>query len=60
MLPPLDASAFELTLEQQFNLRNYGDAIKNLNKEQLEELATQVTRQNMILHNVLKNMIKNR
>jgi len=48
----------ELTLEQQFELKQMTEATKNMSREQALELLTQATRLIMIKTNVIQSLIQ--
>jgi hypothetical protein len=48
----------ELTLEQQFELKQMREAAKNMSREQALELLTQATRLIMIKTNVIQSLIQ--
>lgn len=50
---------YDLTLEQQFELKRMQDAAQAMTKEQAIELLIQAKRLLMIKTNVLKNLIEN-
>lgn len=54
----MDSSAFELTLEQQFQMRLMQESAEKLSREQMQELLIQTARLLMVKDNVIKNMIK--
>jgi hypothetical protein len=47
----------ELTLEQQFELKQMTEATKNMSREQALELLTQATRLIMIKTNVIRGLM---
>lgn len=54
----LDPNAFQLTLEQQFELRRCIDAAQALPRETAIELLIESTRQLMIYKNLCKKLMK--
>lgn len=58
MLPPLSKNAFELTLEQQLELRIMSDAVTRMDRETLEKMIIDAMRLNMINSNFIKNIGK--
>lgn len=54
----MDSSAFELTLEQQFQMRLMQESAEKLSREQMQELLIQTARLLMVKDNVIRNMIK--
>jgi len=53
-------AAMELTLEQQFNLKNYSNQLSGLSREQLETFFVELLRQKMLADNMLKTAFKSR
>jgi hypothetical protein len=49
----------DLTLEQQFQLRKFGDAADNASKQDLINLCTMLLRQNFMYNNTITNLVKN-
>jgi Phycobilisome degradation protein nblA len=49
---------FELSLEQQINLRIYEQQIKHLSREELESSLKDLIRQMMIKDNAIRNLMK--
>ena len=50
---------FELSLEQQFNVRAIELDIHNLSLDQMRELLVEMSRQLLVKDNVLRHLIKN-
>lgn len=48
----------ELSLEQQFKLKLYGEQVKGLTHEQSQEYLLEVMRQLMVKENLIKHLIK--
>ncbi|MFN6518868.1 MAG: NblA/ycf18 family protein [Nostoc sp. CreGUA01] len=48
----------ELTLEQQFRLKNLKDQVKNLSQEEAQEFLLEVLRQMMVKDNLVKHLLK--
>jgi chromatin segregation and condensation protein Rec8/ScpA/Scc1 (kleisin family) len=55
----MNPNAFELTLEQQFEMRRMVDAAEKMSQEQALELLVQASRLLMIKSNVLADLMKN-
>jgi chromatin segregation and condensation protein Rec8/ScpA/Scc1 (kleisin family) len=55
----MNPNAFELTLEQQFEMRRMVDAAEKMTQEQAVELLVQASRLLMIKSNVLADLMKN-
>lgn len=54
----MDSTAFELTLEQQFQIRLMEESAHNMSREQMIETLIQASRLLMVKDNVIRNMIK--
>lgn len=54
----MDSSAFELTLEQQFQMRLMAESAHNMSREQMIETLIQASRLLMVKDNVIRNMLK--
>lgn len=54
----MDTSAFELTLEQQFQMRLMEESAHNLSREEMQDLLIQTARILMVKDNVIRSMIK--
>jgi Phycobilisome degradation protein nblA len=54
----MDSSAFELTLEQQFQMRLMEESAHNLSREEMQDLLIQTARILMVKDNVIRSMIK--
>ena len=55
----MDSSCFELTLEQQFQMRLIEQSAQNMSREQMQEMLIQTSKLLMLKDNAIKNMIKN-
>jgi hypothetical protein len=49
---------FELSVEQEFQLRSFAIAIKRANAEQAQDMAVQIYRQMLLRDNAYKVMMK--
>jgi hypothetical protein len=58
MLPFLDPDVFNLTIEQQFKLEQIKIYVKQLGREELEQLVLDLTQHIDIKNNVMKTLIK--
>jgi hypothetical protein len=58
MLPFLDPDVFNLTIEQQFKLEQIKLYVKQLGREELEQLVLDLTQHIDIKNNVMKTLIK--
>ena len=47
-----------LSMEQQFNLRKYQDQVKDVSREELEDLFMEVMRQKMAQENVFRDIMR--
>ena len=54
----MDSTAFELTLEQQFQIRLMEESAHNMSREQMIETLIQASRLLMVKDNVIRNMLK--
>lgn len=54
----MDPSAFELTLEQQFQMRLMQASADNMSHEQAKDLLVQASRLLMIKDNVIRNLLR--
>ena len=50
--------SFDLSLEQQFNIRSFEHQIKDMSHEQTQEFLVNLYRQMMIQENSYKNLLK--
>jgi hypothetical protein len=55
----MNSNSFELSLEQQFEMRRMQDEVQNLSREQALSLLMQASRLLMLKDNVIRNLIKN-
>jgi hypothetical protein len=55
----IPSPVLDLTLEQEFQLRQISDAAKTASKADLTNLCTILLRQNFMYNNTLKNLVKN-
>jgi hypothetical protein len=54
----MDPKAYELSLEQQFQMRLMEESAQNMSREQALELLIQASRLLMLKDNVIKGLIK--
>jgi hypothetical protein len=47
-----------LSLEQMFSLRKYQEQLRDVSREELEELFIEIVRQKMAQENLFRDMIK--
>ncbi len=54
----MDPTAFELTLEQQFEMRRMHQEVQDMSHEQTLDLLLQVSRLLMVKDNVIRDLMK--
>ena len=54
----MNCESFELTLEQQFQMRLLEQSSEALSKEQMHEHLLQIARMLMVKDNIIRNLIK--
>lgn len=54
----MEPTSFELTLEQQFEMRRMQDAAHGMSREQALDLLVQASRLLMVKENIIRNLIK--
>ncbi len=54
----MDTSFFELTLEQQFQVRLIEDSAQNLTREQMADMLIQASRLLMLKDNAIRSLMK--
>jgi Phycobilisome degradation protein nblA len=54
----MDTTAFELSLEQELQMRIMEDSAQGLTKEEMLDLLMQTSRMLMIKDNLIRNMIR--
>jgi Phycobilisome degradation protein nblA len=52
------SKSFDLSLEQQFNVRSFEHQIKDMSHEQTQEFLVNLYRQMMLQENSYKNLLK--
>jgi acyl-CoA-binding protein len=57
-MKPLDVTAFELTLEQEFSMTVYEEQVKGLSQEQAQKFLLDVLQQLMVKDNVIRSLLK--
>lgn len=55
----IDPNVYQLTMEQQFNMKVYEDQVKNLSHDQAQDFLLELMRQIMIKDNVIRHLVKN-
>ena len=48
----------QLSLEQEFNLRRFSDQVRNLSREQAQDLLIELNKQMMIKDDLYKELLK--
>ncbi len=54
----MEGSSFELTLEQEFQMRMMEESTQNMTREQMQEVLIQAARLLMLKDNVIRNLVK--
>lgn len=54
----MDSSSFELTLEQQFQMRMMEQSAQQMTREQMQDLLIQSARLLMLKDNVIRDLLK--
>ena len=54
----MDSEAFQLTLEQQFQMRMMEESAHNMTHEQMVETLVQASRLLMVKDNMIRNLLK--
>jgi hypothetical protein len=54
----MDSSSFQLTLEQQFQMRLMEQSAQKMTREQMQDLLIQSARLLMLKDNVIRDLIK--
>jgi Phycobilisome degradation protein nblA len=54
----MEPTSFELTLEQQFEMRRMQSEVQHMSREQALDLLLQASRLLMLKDNVIRNLIK--
>lgn len=54
----MDGSSFELTIEQQFQMRLMEQSTQQMTREQMQDLLIQSARLLMLKDNVIRDLIK--
>jgi hypothetical protein len=55
----MNTGLFELTLEQQFQMRLMQESAQDLNREQMLDMLMQTSRLLMVKDNIIRDLIKN-
>lgn len=54
----MNPQSFELSLEQQFQIKMIEDSTDKMSREQMQDLLVQVSRLLMVKDNVIRNLMK--
>jgi Phycobilisome degradation protein nblA len=54
----MNSSWFELTMEQEFQMRLMEESVGQMSREQMQDLLLETARLLMVKENVLRNVIK--
>jgi hypothetical protein len=54
----MEPTSFELTLEQQFEMRRMQNEVQSMSREQALDLLLQASRLLMVKDNIIRNLIK--
>ena len=54
----MDSSSFELTLEQQFQMRIMEQSAQQMTREQMQDLLIESARLLMVKDNVIRDLVK--
>lgn len=54
----MESSPYELTLEQEFQMRLMEESTQQLTREQMQDLLIQTTRLLMLKDNVIRGLVK--
>ncbi|RUS97472.1 photosystem I reaction center subunit XII [Dulcicalothrix desertica PCC 7102] len=55
----MDTTMFELSLEQQFQMRLMQESAQELSREQMLDVLMQTSRMLMVKDNIIRNLVKN-
>jgi Phycobilisome degradation protein nblA len=55
----MEISSFQLTLEQQFQMRLMEESAQKLTRDQIQDLLMQTARLLMVKDNVIRGLVKN-
>jgi hypothetical protein len=54
----MDSDVFELSLEQEFQMRLIQESAQNMSREQMQDLLIQTSKLLMLKDNAIRNMMK--
>ncbi len=55
----MDSSSFQLTLEQQFQMRLMEESAQRMSREQMQDVLIQTARLLMVKENVIRDLLRN-
>ncbi|HEY9613145.1 NblA/ycf18 family protein [Allocoleopsis sp.] len=55
----MDSSSFQLTLEQQFQMRLMEESAQRMSREQMQDILIQTARLLMVKENVIRDLLRN-
>ncbi|OKH38598.1 photosystem I reaction center subunit XII [Calothrix sp. HK-06] len=55
----MDTTMFELSLEQQFQMRLMQESAQELSRDQMLDILMQTSRMLMVKDNIIRNLVKN-
>ncbi|BAZ12382.1 phycobilisome degradation protein NblA [Calothrix sp. NIES-4071] len=55
----MDNTMFELSLEQQFQMRIMQESAQDLSRDQMMDMLMQTSRMLMVKDNIIRNLVKN-
>ncbi len=55
----MDSTMFELSLEQQFQMRLMQESAQDLSRDQMMDMLMQTSRMLMVKDNIIRNLVKN-
>jgi Phycobilisome degradation protein nblA len=56
----MNPSLFELSMEQQFQVRLVEQTLQDMNREQMQDMLMQMTRLLLMKDNVIRDLVKSR
>jgi hypothetical protein len=54
----MNSSSFELSLEQEFQMKLFEQTIMKMNSEQMQDMLIQITRMMLIKDNFVRDLVK--
>jgi hypothetical protein len=55
----MNVSSFELSIEQQFQIRLVEQTLHNMDREQMQNMLMQLTRLLLVKDNIIRDLVKN-